>query len=169
MSTLFSALVNIFNPTHTLIYFTWKGRGILCFSGHYSSDQWDTWRCSWGLTEVAHSEWQHRKTPLLIHFPSLFPPLRSPVNLFCEIQQCLSASLTTPPSLEMESLMRARLIFTGLDCDGKEGREKGEDEGDGMQFSQREKWINIETSLKERSPWRLKPVPPNSGFASVFF
>lgn len=119
--------------TDTHSYCKFNGRGKLCPSGHYSSDQVDTWWCSRGLTEVTHSQWQHKKT-LLIHFPSLFPPLRSPVNLFCEIQQCLSASLTAPLSPEMGSLMRVQLIFTRWDCDGKEGRERGE--GRGIWFSQ---------------------------------
>lgn len=73
------------------------------------------------MTEAACSEWQHRKTPLLIRFPFLFPPLRLPVNLLCEIQRCLSASLALLPSPEMGCLMRTQLIFTELDCDGEVG------------------------------------------------
>lgn len=51
----------------------------------------------------------------------------------------------------------------------QEGRERGEGESGWMQFSQWEKWINIETSLKEiLSPWRPISMLSNwSCFASV--
>lgn len=64
-----------------------------------------------------------------IHFPSQFPPPRSPVNLFCEMPRRVSASLAALPSPEMRSLRPARLIFTRWDCDRMENGERGEDEG----------------------------------------
>lgn len=96
-------------------------------------------RLDWGHTTESGST---EKT-LLIHFSSPFLPLCSPVNLFCEIQQCLSASLTTSASSEMGSLMQAGLIFTvqGGIVTGRRVRERCEDEGTSMWSSRWEKWI----------------------------
>lgn len=93
-----------------------------------SSDQVDPRRCSRGLTEVAQRGLTAQKNTH-IHFPSQFPPPRSPVNLFCEIPRRVSASLAALPSPGMRSLRRARLIFTRWDCDRMESGERGKDEG----------------------------------------
>lgn len=74
-----------------------------------------------GLTEVTQHGVTAKKNTHL-HFPSRFPPPHSPVNLFCEILWRVSASLAAPPSPEMRSLRRVRLIFTRWDCDRMESR-----------------------------------------------
>lgn len=84
--------------------------------------------CSRGLTEVTQHGVTAKKNTH-IHFPSQFPPPRSPVNLFCEIPRRVSASLAAPPSPEMRSLRRARLIFTRWDCDRMESGKRDEGEG----------------------------------------
>lgn len=108
--------------------------------------------CSWGLTEGRSlREAARRNTGAHLFFPSRrSPPPRSPVNLFCETQPCLSGSLTPPLSPEMGSVMQAGSYLQG-------GRKRSaEDEADGMQFlcGGTMKWINTE-------PWLdviLEPV-----------
>lgn len=145
--TVFSLLVkHLYKTAHNCTCCTWGSRRTASFSGHYSSDQVDTWRCSWGLTEVAHSEWQHRKTPALIRFQSLSPPLHSPVNLFLWNPTVSFCSADRAAVLWDGIPDAARLIFTGLDCDGEDG-SRGGDWGDKMQFCQWEK-SEIEYILK---------------------
>lgn len=52
--------------------------------------------------------------------------LHSPVNLFCEIQQGLTASLALPLPPEMGSVMQVPLIFTRRECDGRERGKEAE-------------------------------------------
>lgn len=78
------------------------------------------------IKEDAQSEVGQKKR-LLIHITFLYPPLWSPANSSCEIQKCLSASVTTKMSLEMRSLIRALGIFSVLGFDKKEWRKCGED------------------------------------------
>ena len=125
--------------SETSSHIKWQDRLTYCRRQQVTVLQWLLFIWSSRYKKVL-MERQHRKTPVLIHIPSLFLPLWSPVNLFCEIQQCLSASLTTLLSLEIRSLMQVRLIFTGQDCDREEGRECGEDVSDRRRFSQWEKF-----------------------------
>lgn len=71
--------------------------------------------CSWGLTEGRSlREAARRNTGAHLFFPSCrSPPPRSPVNLFCETQPCLTGSLTPPLSPEMGSVMQAGSYLQG--------------------------------------------------------